>query len=261
MSMRSRDRTGRAGVRDGPLPLGLRRPQPDTRAGEPRRSPRDHRSRHPTRPDRRRGGLRSLAAGAGSCRRRHSPPPWKTARRADDAVGDEPLAVLDARGEGLATLVFTGGALAVICRAAVDGAGAVSRRGPGDRRGGEGWPAAPGPDAGHPRPGGPARAARVPARSSWGRWGDGVHSVAVNFDDATWSTAAKANGWYAIWWPGTEKALGCGRVRHQEHRHRQRYAPVATAGRAPAGGYPVETGFRSSAAISCAQASISGHGR
>ncbi len=41
-----------------------------------------------------------------------------------------------------------------------------------------------------------------------GQVGDAVHSVGVNFDDATWSTAAMAGGWYATWWPGTAKALG-----------------------------------------------------
>ena len=45
-----------------------------------------------------------------------------------------------------------------------------------------------------------------------GMVGDGVNTMEVNFDDATWSKASMANGWYATWWSGTAEALGIAAV-------------------------------------------------
>ncbi|MEW6223853.1 MAG: hypothetical protein AB1627_04420 [Chloroflexota bacterium] len=131
----------------------------------------------------------------------------ETACRAEPPVGALPLAVLDARGEGRATLVFDDGATAVVCRADVgaDGSAAVVAR-ETDRA----------PDATPP----PDRALGTydlelvdGETGSYtllvGQVGGGVHDVAVNFDaDAAWSTAAMSNGWYAIWWPGAAPAIG-----------------------------------------------------
>jgi len=45
-----------------------------------------------------------------------------------------------------------------------------------------------------------------------GRVGDGVPEVSVNHDDATWTKAAIANGWYAVWWPLAKEAIGVAAV-------------------------------------------------
>ena len=133
----------------------------------------------------------------------------EAACRADDLVGDAPLAVLDARGEGLFTLVFAGDAPAVcraampdpeadpsvIVRAVVDGAA---------------------PDAVPEHLGGHDLEAVDPATRPRnvlvGRVGDGVPAVSVNHDDATWTKASIANGWYAVWWPLAKTAIGVAAV-------------------------------------------------
>ncbi len=134
------------------------------------------------------------AAGEAACRTR-------------DEVAALPLRVLDARGVGLLTMVFADDASAVLCRAEVaeDGSATAEAR-----------PVAGyGPKTGTPEEGTLGIHDLEVLQSSSGartvvvgQVGDGVHSVGVNFDDATWSTAAMAGGWYATWWPGTAKALG-----------------------------------------------------
>ena len=134
----------------------------------------------------------------------------EAACRAEPAVGKLPLAVLDARGEGRALLVFSdgGGKAAVACVADDDRSGAVTataREIPGSAK-------AAAPAAGRMgvhdlfivEAGGTSYSALV------GQYGpDGVKNVAANFDaDAAWYTAASDNGWYAIWWPGQAKPLG-----------------------------------------------------
>ena len=85
-----------------------------------------------------------------------------------------------------------------------------------------------------------------------GMVGDGVNTVEVNFDDATWSKASMANGWYATWWSGSAEALGVAAVDTPQHRHHQLRAVGGVSSRARS---------CSAAAISRAQASISAHGR
>ncbi|HEY6571076.1 MAG TPA: hypothetical protein VIZ22_12340 [Candidatus Limnocylindrales bacterium] len=128
--------------------------------------------------------------------------------RADPAVGDAPLVVLDARGEGRAILVFADDKTAVSCIAEDDKSGTIA------------IDAHPIPDFAKAKPpkeadfgvhelytleaGGSTYSALVGQYEP-----TGVKSVAANFDaDAAWYTAATDNGWYAIWWPGESKPLG-----------------------------------------------------
>lgn len=131
----------------------------------------------------------------------------EAACRGQGAVATRPLAVLDARGEGLAILVFADGASAAVCRTMVDQGGAVVAVAR-EIAGASGVKA---PVTGalgiHDlevvQDGASARSILV------GQVGGGVHTVAANFDaDAAWFTASMANGWYAIWWPGTGRPLG-----------------------------------------------------
>ena len=125
------------------------------------------------------------------------------------AVGALPLAVLDARGAGFATLVFAAttdaSATAVLCHASVgtDGTARADAR-----------PVIASTAATPPK-GGILGLHDIEVVNAdlqrtvlVGQVVEPVTSVEVNFDDATWKPAAKANGWYAIWWPGQEKALG-----------------------------------------------------
>ena len=129
--------------------------------------------------------------------------------RAEAAVGELPLVVLDARGEGRAILVFADAETGVACAAHDDRAGSITVQT-------------------HPVPG--VKGAEPPADD-----GDlglhemyvvdaggssysvlvgqvnpkGIKDVSANFDaDAAWYTATSDNGWYAIWWPGEAKPLG-----------------------------------------------------
>jgi hypothetical protein len=133
----------------------------------------------------------------------------EAACRADGLVGDAPLAVLDARGEGLFTLVFGGDAPA-LCRAAMadpDAEPAVVVRAIVDDAS---------PDAEPEHLGGhdlePVDAATRPRNVLVGRVGDGVPEVSVNHDDATWTDASIGNGWYAVWWPLAKEAIGVAAV-------------------------------------------------
>ena len=134
----------------------------------------------------------------------------EAACRVDKTVGNAPLMVLDARGEGRAILVFSsaGGTSAVVCVANDDQSGILTADAhliPDSTK-------ANPPEAGHMGVhelfvvdnGGTSYSALV------GQYGpDGVKDVAANFDaDAAWYTAASDNGWYAIWWPGEAKPLG-----------------------------------------------------
>lgn len=122
-------------------------------------------------------------------------------------MATRPLTVLDTRGEGLAVLVFADGASAAVCRATVDHGGAVAAV--AREIAGASGAKAPGTgtlgihDLEVVQQGASARSILV------GQVGGGVHSVAANFDaDAAWFTASMADGWYAIWWPGTGRPLG-----------------------------------------------------
>ena len=127
--------------------------------------------------------------------------------RAETAVGRLPLAVLDARGEGRATLVFDDAVAAVLCRVDVAEDGTVAAVAREVTRAPQ---ATPPPD----RELGPYDLELVEGDAGSytvlvGQVGGGVHEVAVNADaDAAWYTAAMDNGWYAIWWPGAAPALG-----------------------------------------------------
>jgi hypothetical protein len=131
--------------------------------------------------------------------------------RTDDTVGDLPLRVLDARGLGLATLVFADDERAVLCRAAVDA--------PGGQATATVRPIAAADGATAPE----ARTLGIhdlevvdetstPRIVAVGTVGDGVNHVAVNHDDATWTKGQMANGWYAVWWPLAKDALGIAAV-------------------------------------------------
>lgn len=131
--------------------------------------------------------------------------------RDDAAVRDLPLAVLDARGQGLFTLVFADGSSAALCRVAV---GEADRSVDVVVRPVDG---ADGVDAPAMRELG-THDLELVDESTNPRWvavgmvGGGVNTMEVNFDDATWSTASMANGWYATWWSGTAEALGIAAV-------------------------------------------------
>jgi hypothetical protein len=129
--------------------------------------------------------------------------------RADSLVGDAPLAVLDARGEGLFTLVFAGEPPA-ICRVAMtdpDAQPVAVVRAVVDA--GE-QPAEPEHLGAHDLEA--VDAGSRPRNVLVGRVGDGVPEVSVNHDDATWTKAATANGWYAVWWPLAKEAIGVAAV-------------------------------------------------
>ncbi len=133
----------------------------------------------------------------------------EAACRSEDAVGDLPLQVLDARGEGRAILVFADAKAGVACAAQDDRAGSVAVQThpvPGVK---EAKPPAVDGDLGvHEMyvvdAGGSTYSVLV------GQYNPkGVKDVSANFDaDAAWYTAASSNGWYAIWWPGEAQPLG-----------------------------------------------------
>jgi hypothetical protein len=124
--------------------------------------------------------------------------------RTEDAVGELPLVVVDARGEGELTLVFASPKAAAVCHAALSQAGEATA----DARPVAGYPDTP-PDSEKlglhdleiVESGVGARTVLV------GEVGPDVARVAAQFDDATWSNSTMGGGWYAIWWPGREPAL------------------------------------------------------
>ena len=129
----------------------------------------------------------------------------EAACREQPAVGDLPLKVLDARGEGEVTIVFADDETAAVCFATATQAGAAT--------------ATARPIAGYRTrsPSTPRSWASTTRRSSTPRWARGSWSSAgsatrsttsaASFDDWTWGKASMAGGWYAIWWPGTQPAL------------------------------------------------------
>jgi hypothetical protein len=129
--------------------------------------------------------------------------------RADAAVGDTPLAVLDVRGEGRAILVFADATSAAACVVQDDGSGNLAAEAH----------AVPGVAKADP----PAEDGDLGVHDLFtvdagestfsvlvGTYNPtGVKDVSANFDaDAAWYTAASDNDWYAIWWPGTAIPLG-----------------------------------------------------
>ena len=128
----------------------------------------------------------------------------ETACRELDAVGRLPLVVLDARGEGEVTLVFAGPKAAAVCHATVTRAGtatADARPVQGDASSAPASKKLGVHDLEIIESTSGARTVLV------GRVGPDVARVAAQFDDATWSNASMAGGWYAMWWPGSEPAL------------------------------------------------------
>lgn len=128
--------------------------------------------------------------------------------RADPAVKDLPLVVLDARGEGRAILVFADDKAAVSCTADDDQSGTIAV----EAHAVPGYAKAKPPAKAHlgihelttVEAGGSTYSAIVGQYEP-----TGVMGVSANFDgDAAWYTAAADNGWYAIWWPGKSRPLG-----------------------------------------------------
>lgn len=123
--------------------------------------------------------------------------------RAQDAVGETPLTVLDNRGEGTLVLVFTSATSAFVCHAEVTGGGAMA-----DAR------ALPNVVAGKAPAEGKlgaydievVEAASGPRVVIVGRVSE-VPEVSVSFDDATWGRMSMNAGWYAAWWPQSALAL------------------------------------------------------
>jgi len=128
----------------------------------------------------------------------------ETACRDQPPVGDLPLVVTDARGDGELTLVFASAKAAAVCHATLARSGAATA----DARKVTRYPA-------------PAPASEklgihdlevidstTGARSVLvGQVAEDVARVSAQFQDATWSHASMADGWYAMWWPGRDPAL------------------------------------------------------
>ena len=128
----------------------------------------------------------------------------ESACREQAAVGALPLVVLDARGEGEVTVVFADPNAAAVCHAKVVQDGSATA----DARKVNGYP--------DPAPASQKLGVHdleiIDATSGArtvlvGQVGPDVARVAAQFDDATWSNATMAGGWYAMWWPGREPAL------------------------------------------------------
>ncbi len=135
----------------------------------------------------------------------------ENACRAQDGVGTLPLAVLDARGEGRMVIVFADTDAAMLCHVGVteDGTATADARPVAGFEGAE----APGPG----KLG--LRDVEVVEGTSgaWtvvvGRVDEAANTVEVSFDaDAAWSKTSMADGWYAIWWPGADRALAVASV-------------------------------------------------
>jgi len=150
------------------------------------------------------------AATFGPWRRRPVAPSPGVASAAEDAcraqggVGETPLTVLDNRGAGTLTLVFTDAASAFVCHATVRvGGGATA-----DVRALPDVVAGPAPAEGKLG----AYDLEVMEESSEprvvivGRVSD-VPEVSVSFDDATWGRMSMNAGWYPAWWPQAALAL------------------------------------------------------
>lgn len=128
----------------------------------------------------------------------------EAACRDQASVGALPLVVLDARGEGEVTVVFADAKAAAVCHAKVDEDGSATA----DARKVRGYP--------DPAPASQKLGvhdletidATTGSRTVLvGQVGPDVARVAAQFDDATWSNATMAGGWYAMWWPGGNRVL------------------------------------------------------
>ena len=133
----------------------------------------------------------------------------EAACRAQEAVGDLPLRLMDNRGEAVLTLVFAGDEAAAVCHAAVTEDGVASA----DARALPAVVAAPAPAEGKlggydleviETPNG-ARVVIV------GRVSD-VPEVSVSFDDGTWGRMTMDAGWYTGWWPQAALAMSVATV-------------------------------------------------
>jgi hypothetical protein len=122
----------------------------------------------------------------------------------DEAVGDLPVAVVDARGEGRFVIVFADGDEAADCRATVDEAGVPSVDGTGVLEPG---PALPEtgisivmiePDSDRPD---------QVRKTLIGRVGSKAFKVKAHFADDTYVNASMDNGWYVAWWPGRDDPI------------------------------------------------------
>lgn len=115
-----------------------------------------------------------------------------------------PTALVDARGENVATAILADEARAIECRARIDGQGGVTI----DRV------IRLAPSAVAPVGGGQLSVSslvEVPDREGdrmllIGRVGPDAFGVKLGFDDDTEVFASSANGWYAAWWPGHARA-------------------------------------------------------
>jgi hypothetical protein len=130
------------------------------------------------------------------------------AATARDQLGEPeanlPTALVDARGENVATAILADDERAMECRVRIDSAGGVTvdrvlRLAPSA--------AAAVADTGI----GLTSFVRVPDREGdrmlvVGRVGPKAFGVKLGFDDDTEVFASNANGWYAAWWPGHARA-------------------------------------------------------
>jgi len=116
-----------------------------------------------------------------------------------EAEANLPTALVDARGENVATAILAGDELAIECRARIDSAGGftvdlVVRLAP-----------APAPANGERI--GPTTIVTIPDREgdrmvAVGRVGSTASEVKISFDDGSEVVASTGNGWFAAWWPG-----------------------------------------------------------
>jgi hypothetical protein len=128
----------------------------------------------------------------------------EAACRALPAIGAVPLVVLDARGEGLLTLVFADGDSAAVCHAVAAAGGDATA----DARVLPNLAGTPAPVEGKL---GAFDVEEIATASGArqvvvGRVAD-VPEVGVSFDDATWGKASIGAGWYVAWWPKAALAL------------------------------------------------------
>ena len=121
-----------------------------------------------------------------------------------EAEANLPTALVDARGENVATAILADEERAIECRARIDGQGGVTI----DRV------TRLAPSAVAPVEGAKLTVSslvEVPDREGdrmilVGRVGPDAFQVKLGFDDDTEVFASSANGWYAAWWPGHARA-------------------------------------------------------
>lgn len=117
---------------------------------------------------------------------------------------DLPTAVVDARGEGLATAILADDLTAIECLVKLDDTASTATVQSIDRLSGAATTAVDGTKisiaslvVADDRPGGRTIA--------FGRVGPDAEAAKVGFDDATVVLATSATGWWAMWWQGTVK--------------------------------------------------------